>query len=95
VPRARRHLACIETEAEADFLREKWPEGGDWLGGVLGDNDEWRWINGQPWSHAPWADGQPALSGGEMRLMAGQAGRWRAVGPSEEKITGYLCEWEK
>jgi hypothetical protein len=94
------YLACIETEAEQDFIAELADGAYLSLGATdEAEEDDWRWINGSQWQFTAWMDGQPNDYGGDEHYLATyDGGEWVDVAVEGSDFwmpTGYICEWDK
>lgn len=92
------HLACVETQAEQDFIAKL--ADGRYL--YLGATDEaeegaFVWINGAPWDYTAWYDDQPNNWDGEEHYLATyDDGLWVDVASQGDGFwmpIGFICEW--
>ena len=89
------HLATITTREEQRYWQRllRGLRGDFWLGGYRDDDNEWRWVTGEPWDYTRWARGEPdsasylSMRGG----YGGRAWRWRDKNNSR-RISGFLVE---
>lgn len=87
------HLAVPGSRDEAGWLSEKVAtvsaSDGLWIGGVL-DDAVWKWVTGETWSFAEWADGYPKSDGTAMTIHPGEG--WHDADPSS-LASGFIIEW--
>jgi len=88
------HLMVVSAEKEAGFLLKlsgglNAPDG-IWLGGSL-DGDHWRWITGEPWTAAEWAEGADGGSDGYSLVV--RPGKGWDSRDSGESASGFIIEW--
>jgi hypothetical protein len=102
------YLVTISSEEENQFLyvtfilpTGAWP----WLGGTdEGDEGNWRWRNGEPWTYSNWNPGEPnnccppGICGGSectpehyLVYFDASAGLWNDVPDGE---LPFVCEWD-
>ena len=76
---AQGHLAVITGSLEMNVLASRLPRDEVWLGGFQNPNSPsysepgggWEWVNGEPFTFAPWRSGEPSNSfGGEDAIEA-------------------------
>jgi hypothetical protein len=88
------HLLVAATSEEiADVARltnRIKAEEGIWLGGSLED-DLWKWVTGEPWETAKWADDSEASEDGAALLLTPREG-WTAMDRGDT-ADGFLIEW--
>lgn len=94
------YLACIETEAEQQFIAKLADGRYLSLGATDEDKeDQWRWINGSPWKYTCWMTGQPNNYGGSEHYLATyDGGDWVDVAAEGDGFwmpTGFICEWDR
>lgn len=94
------YLACIESEAEQQFIRGLADERCLSLGATdEEEEDTWRWVNGADFEYCCWMDGQPNNYGGDEHYLATyDGGEWVDVADNGDGFwmpTGYICEWEQ
>jgi hypothetical protein len=94
------YLACIETEAEQEFLAKLL---GEDRYAFLGASDteeegEFRWINGAPFDYTNWHPGQPNNYGGEEHYLATYDwAEWVDVAAQGDDFwmpVAYVIEWD-
>ena len=66
-----------------------------WIGGTdTASEGTWAWADGESWSFANWAPGEPSdFSGSENWLAIAADGTWSDE-TSSQTLTGYVVEWD-
>lgn len=93
------HLVTIADEAEAAFVAELCDGRYMFLGASdAGEEGQWAWVDGSPWSFTHWMKGQPNdYSGAEDYLATYDGGAWVDVDHAGDDFwmpTGFICEWD-
>ena len=85
------YLACVESEAEDDFLFTLAGTTRPWIGlNNEDDVDTWVWVNGSPVTYTNWQPGQPDYPDTERWVKIAEDSMW-----DDGNIpSSYICEWE-
>ena len=88
------YLACVETDAENNFVFKATGSNDTWLGGSKERGGAWRWVDGSLWKLSLWQPGQPDNGGGNEDALHLQkiAPTWNDL--SRDSGLGFVCEWE-
>lgn len=82
--------AAAEITEVEEFAKRLDARDGIWLGGSLED-DYWKWITGEPWQAAAWADESTASEeGAALAIRPGKG--WFAMDRGDT-ASGFLIEW--
>jgi hypothetical protein len=86
------YLGVVTSQAELDAIDDRVSEGDFWLGGgTVGSHQPFGWIDGAPWSFAPWKDDHPPPTDNPACvIVAGDPPHFEAKGCGEDHA--YLCE---
>lgn len=84
-------LACVESEAEDDFLFTLAGTARPWIGlNNEADVNTWVWVNGSPVTYTNWQPGQPDYPDNERWVKIAEDSRW----DDGNIASSYICEWE-
>lgn len=85
------YLACVESEAEDDFLFTLAGTARPYIG--LNNEDDanvWVWVNGSPVTYTNWQPGQPDYPESERWVKIAEDSMW-----DDGNIpSSFICEWE-
>ncbi len=92
------YLACVETEAEQQFLVKVSRGQEAWIGGRMTVGNRWTWINGAPANYSNWNPGQPDGRGKggmpeDCLMMMSKHGKWNDS-IEARGLNVFICEWE-
>jgi len=95
------YLACIKDQDENDFLQKLSQGLYVQVGGTDKEEEgDWRWESGEPFRYKNWNRKEPNNGGKiENYLTLANNGKWLDTnvmgGIGGNKMSGYICEWDK
>jgi hypothetical protein len=85
------YLACVESEAEDDFLFTLAGTARPWIGlNNEVDVNTWVWVDGSPVTYTNWQPGQPDNPEAERWVKIAEDSMW----DDGNIASSYICEWD-